>query len=40
LGAEEELEWTFSERGLTVGMPIDRPCQHAYVLKIERGRPF
>ena len=40
LGAAGELEWTFSQEGLSVITPAERPCEHAYVFRIERGRPF
>ncbi|MCD6290308.1 MAG: alpha-L-fucosidase, partial [Anaerolineae bacterium] len=40
LGVEKELEWSLSREGLTVKTPPQKPCEHAYVFKIERGRPF
>ena len=40
LGVERELAWTLSPDGLTVTLPAERPCEHAYVLRIERARPF
>ncbi len=40
LGADGELEWSLTPDGFTVEMPVERPCEDAYVLRIERGRPF
>ena len=34
LGVETPLSWSCDERGLTVEMPAERPCKHAYVLKV------
>jgi len=34
LGVETPLLWSRDERGLTVQMPAERPCKHAYVLKV------
>ena len=34
LGAEGALAWSQDEAGLTVAMPAERPCEHAYTLKI------
>ena len=34
LGSEESLSWSRDENGLTVQMPAERPCDHAYVIKI------
>lgn len=39
LGAEGELEWRLTPHGLTIATPADRPCDHAYTFKIQRGRP-
>jgi alpha-L-fucosidase len=36
LGVDEELEWSFSDDGLTIITPDERPCEHAFVFKIER----
>ena len=38
LGSEKPLEWTPTGDGLHVTFPTRRPCDHAYVLKIVRGR--
>jgi alpha-L-fucosidase len=35
LGSQAPLSWSRNEQGLTVQMPGDRPCEHAFVLKIE-----
>jgi alpha-L-fucosidase len=40
LGSEQELPWTLSSEGLSVGTPDEKPCEHAFVFKIERQRPF
>jgi hypothetical protein len=34
LGVETPLSWSRDERGLTIHMPAERPCKHAYVLKM------
>jgi alpha-L-fucosidase len=34
LGSRAELRWSRAEDGLTVFFPAEKPCQHAYVLKI------
>jgi len=36
LGADEELDWHFSEAGLHIKTPDKRPCKYAYVFKIKR----
>jgi alpha-L-fucosidase len=36
LGYDGRLEWSRSEQGLTVKMPDQKPCDHAFVLKIMR----
>jgi alpha-L-fucosidase len=40
LGVERNLVWSLSEAGLQIETPAERPCEHAYVFKIERGRPY
>jgi len=35
LGSEENLAWSRTEAGLEVTLPARKPCDHAYVLKIE-----
>ena len=37
LGSGAPLTWSQNEAGLTVQMPPDRPCDHAYVLKMTIG---
>jgi alpha-L-fucosidase len=34
LGSKSPLPWSRHEGGLTVQMPAERPCDHAYVIKI------
>lgn len=36
LGDDRDLNWDLTPRGLSVDLPDKRPCDHAYVLKIER----
>jgi len=36
LGSEELVEWTRDETGLKVQMPKQKPCNHAFALKITR----
>ena len=38
LGVQEPLEWSQGVRGLWVKMPPERPCEHAYVLRITPRR--
>ena len=40
LGVEGTLPWKLTDKGLKVATPANKPCEHAYVLKIERKRPF
>lgn len=40
LGSEKDLQWHMGERGLVVKIDVERPCDYAYVLKVERKRPF
>ena len=40
LGREGELTWQLRPEGLIIDRPPERPCDHAYVFKIRRGRPF
>jgi alpha-L-fucosidase len=40
LGVERDLRWAVDRSGLRVEMPDERPCDHAYVLKITRHGPF
>jgi len=36
LGHDGDLKWRLTRKGLVVDMPADKPCDHAYVIKIER----
>jgi alpha-L-fucosidase len=36
LGAEGELKWEHKPDGLVIKTPDERPCEHAFVFKIER----
>lgn len=40
LGVEGELPWSLSDRGLSIAVPEQRPCEDAYVFKIQRKAPF
>lgn len=40
LGVDQELQWTLDEHGMVIIPPAMKPCDHAYVIKIERGHPF
>jgi len=40
LGADGELSWSLTPDGLIMQMPATPPCQHAFVLKITKRRPF
>ena len=37
LGTDSELDWSMNKNGLTIKTPEKRPCNHAYVFKIERN---
>ena len=34
LGCDEQLTWSQDENGLTIQMPSEKPCEHAYTFKI------
>jgi len=34
LGHIGELKWEQTEAGLEVALPVEKPCEHAFVLKI------
>ena len=34
LGCESPLKWTRDAEGLHINMPIEKPCEHAFVLRI------
>jgi alpha-L-fucosidase len=36
LGDGKDLKWSLTRKGLMVEMPDEKPCDHAFVLKIER----
>jgi len=36
LGVDKELEWSLTKKGLKVKIPKEKPCEHAYVIKIQR----
>jgi len=40
LGIDEILPWKMTKEGLKIKTPARRPCDHAYVFKIERKYPF
>lgn len=40
LGSDKELDFKWSPEGLTVSAPKEKPCDYAYVLKIERKNPY
>jgi alpha-L-fucosidase len=40
LGVDQDLAWSHSRAGLTVTPPAQKPCEHAFVFKIERKPPF
>ena len=40
LGIDKPLAWTLKNGALVVESPKIKPCEYAYVLKIERTRPF
>lgn len=40
IGVKEPLRWTMTREELKVELPKEKPCEHAYVLKIERKCPF
>lgn len=35
LGAKEKIAWSLTDEGLQISFPKTRPCNHAYVFKIE-----
>lgn len=40
LGCAQPLQWQETPAGLEVIPPDEKPCEHAFVFKIERGKPF
>ena len=39
LGDGKELKWEMTKEGLSITTPKKKPCEHAFVFKIERRRP-
>jgi len=37
---DQELEWKLTADALVIKVPDQKPCEHAYVFKIERGQPY
>ena len=35
LGSQKKLQWSHDQRGLTVRLPPEKPCDHAFTLQIE-----
>jgi alpha-L-fucosidase len=40
LGVDQELEWALDRGGMTIKTHGIKPCDHAYVLKIQRKHSF
>jgi alpha-L-fucosidase len=40
LGSDQTLDWSLTPEGLTITTPSQKPCEHAYAFKINRGHPF
>jgi len=40
LGSDELLLWKMTKKGLEIKTPARRPCDYAYVFKIDRKHPF
>ena len=38
LGVKDEIKWSQSDEGLTLSVPKDKPCKHAYVYKIDLNK--
>jgi hypothetical protein len=39
LGSKAKLKWTRNAGGLTIELPEQKPCEHAFVFKIEPVAP-
>lgn len=37
-GVKDEIEWSQSDEGLTLSVPEEKPCKHAYVYKIDLNK--
>jgi alpha-L-fucosidase len=40
LGVEADLSWQWTPLGLQIWLPAQKPCENAYVIRIERKHPF
>jgi len=40
LGDDKPLPWKLEKQGLVVRMPATKPCEHAFVVKIVRKKPY
>ena len=40
LGDDKPLKWKLEKQGLVVRMPEKKPCEHAFVVKIVRKKPY
>jgi hypothetical protein len=40
LGDGKSLDWELTNAGLVIDTPSEKPCEHAFVFKIERKPPF
>ena len=40
LGSDQPLHWSMTDAGLVVSTPEKRPCDNAYVFKVNRKQPF
>jgi alpha-L-fucosidase len=40
LGVDRELEWSLTGEGLKITPPAEKPCENAFVFKVERKPPF
>ena len=37
LGVDGDLSWAQDEKGLTIQVPSEKPCEHAYTFKVVKG---
>jgi alpha-L-fucosidase len=37
LGVDQELEWVLDDRGMTIRLPLQPPCEHAVTIRIRRA---
>ncbi len=40
LGDGKELKWKLTDEGMFIKTPRKKPCEHAFVFKIVRKRPY